>query len=511
MTNGVGGRRLFLGCFFALVATAFGFVVRAMILDDWRAEFNLSGEQIGYLVGAGLYPFAISIILFSLVVDRIGYGVSMVLAFAGHLASAVITIFAGNFSTLYLGTFLFALSNGIVEAVINPVVATIYDKQKTHYLSVLHAGWPGGLVLGGLLAMTLGTGDTLGGLSGDLWQWKVGLVVIPTVLYGFLLLGQKFPVQERVAAGVPYLDMLREFGAASCLIVCYLLVQGLDQILLVNQTALEPWMKVVLVVAPTAAFLYFVRSLGRPMFVFLMLIMMPLATTELGTDSWIADLMSYVLASPDAGALVLIYTSLIMFVLRFFAGPIIHRISPLGLLAVSALVAAAGLFWLSSAGQVASVVFLAATLYGVGKTFFWPATLGVVSESFPRGGALTLNAIAGVGMLAVGVLGGPLIGTFQDQAFDRLMKQEDQTLHAQVMTEKLGLLGRYNALDQSALGSLDQESRERVGKVVVVSKQGTLARIAVLPLIMLACYLILIAYFRSRGGYKPETIGSSGT
>ncbi len=112
MSNGIGGRRLFLGCFFALVATAFGFVVRAMILDDWRAQFNLSGEQIGYLVGAGLYPFAISIILFSLVVDRIGYGVSMVLAFAGHLASAVITIFAGDFSTLYLGTFLFALSNG---------------------------------------------------------------------------------------------------------------------------------------------------------------------------------------------------------------------------------------------------------------------------------------------------------------------------------------------------------------------------------------------------------------
>ena len=328
MSNGIGGRRLFLGCFFALVATAFGFVVRAMILDDWRAQFNLSGEQIGYLVGAGLYPFAISIILFSLVVDRIGYGFSMVLAFAGHLASAVITIFAGDFSTLYLGTFLFALSNGIVEAVINPVVATIYDKQKTHYLSVLHAGWPGGLVLGGLLAMTLGTGDTLGGLPGNLWQWKVALVVIPTVLYGFLLLGRKFPVQERVAAGVPYLDMLREFGAASCLIVCYLLVQGLDQILLVHQSALEPWLKVVLVVAPTAAFLYFVRSLGRPMFVFLLLIMMPLATTELGTDSWIADLMSYVLASPNAGALVLIYTSLIMFILRFFAGPITHRISP---------------------------------------------------------------------------------------------------------------------------------------------------------------------------------------
>ncbi len=143
------------------------FVVRAMILDDWRAQFNLSGEQIGYLVGAGLYPFAISIILFSLVVDRIGYGVSMVLAFAGHLASAVITIFAGDFSTLYLGTFLFALSNGIVEAVINPVVATIYDKQKTHYLSVLHAGWPGGLVLGGLLAMTLGTGGHPGRAS---WQ-----------------------------------------------------------------------------------------------------------------------------------------------------------------------------------------------------------------------------------------------------------------------------------------------------------------------------------------------------
>lgn len=203
-------QRLFLGCFFSLVATAFAFAVRGAIFQDWQDQFDLSNEQLGYIGGA-LGSFAISIILLSLVIDKIGYGRAMVFGFLCHFISALMVIFATNFQMLYWGTFLFGLGNGTVEAVINPVVATIYDKNKTHWLNILHAGWPGGLVLGGLLTVGIGLFAVTDGTS-QIWRWQMGLVLVPTVIYGLLLVGQKFPVQERVAAGVSYKDMLREFG-----------------------------------------------------------------------------------------------------------------------------------------------------------------------------------------------------------------------------------------------------------------------------------------------------------
>lgn len=522
--------KLFIGCFVSLIATAFGFIVRATILDDWRGEFDLSQEQVGVIQGAGLFPFAISIILFSLIVDKIGYGRAMVFAFIGHTASAFITIFANSFPMLYLGTLIFALSNGVVEAVINPVVATVYSKNKTHWLNILHAGWPGGLVLGGLLTIGMSRGESfftdLGGLS--LWQWKVALVLLPTFLYGILLLGEKFPIQERVGAGVSYLGMLREFGTASCLIVCFLLVRGVDQILGVLDTSITQALKLsgvvtslsgsmpefwatalvhlAIAVIPTIVFMIYVKAFGRPLFVFLLLIMFLLATTELGTDSWIADIMKSALGSQEAGSAVLVYTSFIMFVLRFFAGPIVHRISPLGLLAASAFIASCGLVWLSQAGSAVGVVFMAATLYGFGKTFFWPTTLGVVSEQFPRGGALTLNAIAGVGMISVGVLGNPFIGIFQDQSIDKHLKEKHPELHSQVMIQEVGMLGLSEKLNQEKKKALSPEDQTKIDQIVVQSQQETLLKIAVLPAIMFVCYLILIVYFKSKGGYQAEVL-----
>ena len=208
--------RLFIACIVSLVATSFGFIVRAILLNEWGALFNLTETQKGAILGAGLFPFALSIILFSLIIDKVGYGRIMVVAWSLHVVSAVITMSATSFVYLYIGTFLFALANGAVEAVINPATATMFPRNKTHYLNILHAGWPGGLVLGGILAISMS------GLEGEnVWRYKIGLFLIPTLIYGLMLLGQKWPVQERVAARVSYLEMVQEFGWGSCLIVAF--------------------------------------------------------------------------------------------------------------------------------------------------------------------------------------------------------------------------------------------------------------------------------------------------
>lgn len=540
--------RLFTGCVVALVATAFGFAVRAAILDQWRVEFNLSGEQIGYLLGAGLAPFAVSIILFSLIIDRLGNGVSMAIAFTLHAVSAIVTLAApflladpgaspdavlagqrNGFAMLYLGTFIFALGNGTVEAVVNPVTATLFPNEKTKYFNMLHAGWPGGLVLGGLVAIAVSFVDP-SRVPGQLWQWQVGLVLVPTLAYGLLLLGQRFPVQERVAAKVPYFDMLREFGAGSCFIVSFFVVSGLNQILVilgVPTFALLAQLGIALVVA--LLFAAYVRTLGRPMFILLLLIMVLLATTELGTDSWISDIMRTVLQSPTLGTLFLVWTSFIMFVLRFFAGPIVHRIGPLGLLAASAAVAAIGLLWLSKAGTSPMVLFAAATFYGLGKTFLWPTTLGVVSEQYPRGGALMLNAIAGVGMISVGSIGNPAIGAVQDRALTAEILAADPALGKRLIVTRQGLFGESFVLDPAQRAQLSEElaasaargegivagdpqHQELVrqdGLLVALdsrTKQATLGKIALLPVIMLVCYLGLIMYFKAAGGYKAERL-----
>lgn len=492
----------------ALVAVAIGFVVRAFLITGWGTEFNLSETQIGSIQGAGLYPQALSIIVFSLVIDRIGYGRVMAFAWIGHVVSAIITMTATGYTGLYLGTFLFALANGAVEAVINPVTATLYPLSKTHRLNILHAGWPAGLVIGGLLAIALGTAG-----GADSWRWKVALYLIPTALYGLLMLGQKFPTQERVAAGVSYRDMLKEFGWAGCLIVAIFIGYALDEILRVFDMHMSTPALVAVAVVPTAFFAWHIRSFGRPMFIFLLLVMILLATTELGTDSWIAALMTPVLKDlgSNAGNCVLIYTSAIMFVLRFFAGPIAHRISPLGLLAVCAAVASTGLFWLANAGTAPVMVFLAATCYGFGKTFFWPTTLGVVSEQFPRGGALTLNAIAGVGMISVGVLGNPLLGTIQDHFLDRTLAKENTALHHQIAAApqtKFGLT--YQPLDKARIAALPDAAKAEVERLRTANNQSTLAKVAVLPAIMFLCYLGLILYFKSRGGYRQAQLQSSG-
>lgn len=514
---------LFWGCFVALVTTAFGFIARMFLINTWGAEFGLDDAQKGRLAGIGIWPFAVSIIGFSLLIDRIGYKVSMIIAFLGHITWACMGISAyfvsqkGDKDTAYLllywGSLVLALGNGTVEAFINPVVATMYSRAKTKWLNILHAGWPGGLVVAGMVTIFI---DDVP------WWIKVGLIAVPAVGYFLMLITLEFPVQERVSSGVSYRDMLSEFGILGAAVVGFLITLQLMDFFATGRklTGQELYIFIGIGAIIVIAFGAYTRSLGRFLMFFLILIMMPLATTEIGTDGWITGIMEEIAKGKFHPGWVLVYTSVIMMVLRFFAGPIVHALSPLPLLAVSALLAILGLYMLSmfTAG---ALIFVAATLYGISKTFFWPTMLGVVSEQMPKGGALTLNAISGIGMLAVGTLGFPYIGTLQaDKAIHAVAADKEiaKALPDLVKDGKLTVVEKksiYEIIDYSAISDAKLEEmikalpaneqegvRKQIETTIGASKQGALANMAIFPAIMLGGYLILIVYFQLRGGYQ---------
>jgi MFS family permease len=498
--------RLFWCVFIALVTTSFGFIIRSFSIGRWGHEFGLTATQQGEILGVGIWPFAISIVVFSLIVDRIGYKTALWIAFACHVTSIALTVAADSYWTLYWATGLAAIGAGTVESVGNPVIATLFKKDKVKWLNIFHAGWPGGLALAGMLVIFLK----------DLpWEAHILLMLIPTFAYGALLLRVKFPVNERVAAGVSYKDMLREMGAIGILGVSALVFFEIARVIS-GMTGVEiPWWVTTLVVIATSVF-YFRRvgSLGRPMFILLQLIMIPLAITELSTDGWVTELMA-----PEMGILglhagwVIVYTSMIMVILRFFAGPVVKAFTPLGLLAVCSVLAGTGLYWLSSAHFGLAIV-AAATLYGVAKAYLWPTMLGVTAERFPRGGALTLNSIGGLGMLSAGLIGTVFLGLSQDRAIDKSVQAYDDAnntaLHeAYVTQDKVSMLGKYRALDEARLATAPVGDKVAVTHAREIAKKEAMKTVAVLPLLMLAAYLLLLLYFRMKGGYRPVELPSS--
>lgn len=386
---------LFWASFFTLIAAGIGFSVRGAVLVDWGQQFGFTQSELGTITGGGLFLFGVSIIVLSFIADWIGYGRLMALAFLLHISSAVVTFAAtpvfnaygkeATFWCLNIGMYLFALGNGTCEAVINPLTATLFPRNKTHWLNILHAGWPGGLILGAVIA--LGFNQVEGGVR---WEYKLGAFVIPVVLYGLMMVGRRFPKSEASLSGVDLGTM--------------------------------------------------VATLFAPVLLFLFLLHAMVGYVELGTDSWITNITETVLANQDKALMAFIWTNLLMFGLRFFAGPIVHQINPVGLLFVSAVIATVGLWMMGQDFTGTTWAWVGAvTIYGIGKTFYWPTLLGTISERFPKGGALALGFSGGIGMLSAGLLGSPGIGYKQDYfAVEKLKSHSTDTYNRYVARDDKG-------------------------------------------------------------------------
>jgi len=505
---------LFWGCFIALITTSYAFISRIILCtgDQFITEFGLNKVSVGELVGAGIWPFGISIIIFSLFIDRIGYKVAMLfsfvsyliyvaLAFAAYSAVHGVTgdaLIAGQkhgYQLIYWGSIILGLGNGSAEAYCNPIVATMFSTDKAKWLNRLHAGWPGGLVLGGLCTIYIAKGQITD------WRLTLGLILIPAVIFFFILVSLKFPKSEREQAGVSYLAMLKELGAFGALVGFGLVFAQLGQVF--GWSSGLVWG---LTGAVVIAFAVITKSFGRFILAFLILIMMPQATTELGTNGWITSLMEDPMKAAGYNATwVLVYTSAIMLILRFCAGPLIHKFSPPGLLLTCSALAGMGILALSQTAHAGTgTIFAAATLFGVGITFFWPTILGLASEQCPRGGALTLNAMGGIGMLAVGILGTPFLGYMQESSTTQQLHAANPALYQLVMVKKDYLLGAYEAIDPVKKAAIaDEKSQAEIKSAETAGKFSALGKMAMFPFFTFACYLALILYFKSRGGYKP--------
>ncbi len=551
--------RLLWAGFMAIAASGVGFSIRAGILGQWGEQYGFTQTELGAITGGGLTGFGIIILLSALIADKIGYGKLMVTAFVMHVVSAALTLAAGAafasggkpaaFLCLFWGMFLFAVGNGIAEAVVNPLVATLFPKEKTHFLNILHAGWPAGLVVGGLLS-TIFTGEALFGwkpLEKPLaWQYQISCFLVPVAAYGLMMLGQHFPKSEASQQGVSYRNMLRELGMLGGGIICLLLGLFFHKDLGLPMTAS----------VAIAGGLWFVLAyvtgfhIGPALLALLLITHAMVGYVELGTDSWIGKITGAIMAKPQYGLMLFVYTSSLMFALRFFAGPIVEKTSPLGLLFASGILGATGLTLLSRADSIAFCV-IAATVYACGKTFLWPTMLAVVSEQFPRGGAITIGAIGGVGMLSAGLLGGPGIGFQQDHYASENLKGADQAVfdRYRAMNEneflglktvgldgaKVGVLADGGKEARRALDVLKQDpkataeakanqqslvtwwdaaettaeaDKKLVTEAGLYGGRMALQITAAVPATMAVLYLLMILYFKTKGGYKAQEVVS---
>ena len=537
MSNGnsepvaANAQRLLWAGFMAILTAGVGFAIRGGIFDNWASAFNFSSTQLGAIGGAGFSGFCFGIIIGGVLCDKIGYGKLVATAFVLHVLSAVVTFGASTpenaYNMLYWGMFLFALANGCLEAVANPLVATLFPEKRTHYLNILHASWPAGLILGGILGWILDDRMKLD------WKIQLSLYLIPTAIYGVMFLGQSFPKSEASKRGLKLGEMLQDVGLLGGLVVCFLLSMFLGDVLksVVDETIAKyvgyaVGAGLLLVVGVITKF-----SVGSILMFVLFLTHALVGAVELGTDGWIQNITGNILSSEE-GKILFVFTSALMFALRFCADFIEKKIgmSPVGILLVCAILACLGLNLTSRIDAFAGAI-LALTVYGIGKTFFWPTMLAVASDRFPRTGAIAISIMGGIGMMSAGLIGSPGLGYFKDRYSGEALKAADVKSYEANKADKpskflifpdaVGIDGKKlgaaqkeldtiregGASGKAAFEKLKPEDRVLI-EASITGDRNTLIADSCIPATMAVIYLILLIYFKSIGGYKAVTIES---
>ncbi|MFN0067710.1 MAG: MFS transporter [Limisphaerales bacterium] len=531
--------RLLWAGFTAILAAGIGFAIRGGILDNWGREFGFTAGELGLIGGAGFTGFCFGIIIGGIIVDRIGYGKLVLAAFALHALSAFVTFGATAgmakataYNFLFIGTFIFALANGTLEAVANPLVATLYPKNRTHYLNILHASWPLGLVLGGAAGWIL---DDRMGVS---WKVQLSLFLIPTVVYGVMFFGQRYPRSEASQQGLSLGQMFKDVGILGAAIIAFMLwlffkdnlggilgsLTGSDFFAASRPgSTVTVWGGISFAVA-LGAFIWFANISGFAKGAWLLCILFVthilVGAVELGTDGWIQNITGNILTS-EQGKILFVFTSLTMFGLRFCADFIEKRLglSPVALLLVCAICAFIGLNLVSGVNTFTGAL-VALTVYGIGKTFFWPTMLAVASDRFPRTGAVAISIMGGLGMMSAGLIGSPGLG----YAKDRFAGEELQASAPAVFEQKkagkpseflffkpsYGLDGTKLADAQKVEAAARTTEQKAVVDASIMGDRRTLRADSAIPAVMTLIYAGLLLYFKGIGGYKPVHIGATG-
>ncbi|WP_375326056.1 sugar MFS transporter [Flagellimonas sp. GZD32] len=347
----VNKNQLFLAACISLVVTSMTFAIRAGILTQLGEEFGISNQQLGWINSMAFLGFPLAMIFGGLLYNKIGARKLMVTAFVCHLLGLVLTIVAGGFWTLIISTFFIGFANGSVEAACNPMIADMYTKNRTAMLNKFHVWFPGGIVIGSLISKFM-TDFGMG------WQLQIGVMLIPTLIYGYMFFKQEFPESEHIE----------------------------------TDTAKN------------------IRSLADPLFIFILICMTLTAISEFGPQQWVERILGNSGASP---MLVLAMVTGIMAIGRYFAGPIVHRINPIGVLLMSAIITTVAVYSMSIAEG--SMIYLAAVIFALGVCYFWPTMIGFTSEYLPKTGALGMSLVGGAGMFATSIWQ-PVIGGWLDSA-----------------------------------------------------------------------------------------------
>jgi fucose permease len=336
----------------ALVVTALAFATRGSFVQAWATEFNLTHTEVGWIVGTAFWGFTLAMVFGGPLVDIIGIGRIISIAFFCHLAGIILTIIATGFWSLFISTLLIGIANGSVEAACNPLITSMYTDQKTRRLNRFHAWFPTGIVIGGLAVYLF---NKFGLLD---WRYAMGIMLLPTFAYGYMFLNKEFPKTERVVSGFSYKDMMK-----ACV---------------------------------------------SPLFIFMAISMILTAGTELGTNQWIAALLANVSNNP---ILLLVWISGIMALARQFGGSLIHNMKSTVVLLTSSILAFIGCILMGYTSG--AMVFASAGIFALGVAFFWPSMLGFVSENIPQSGALGLAIMGGIGFFG-GAIAQPVLGAIFD-------------------------------------------------------------------------------------------------